>query len=161
MATSQSTKQWLYSIRAISRRKKNIVYEISEIKEEKEMIFDTTHAIFGDESTAAGSSGISDPTCKKAIYLCETLQNRLNTLLFEYERLDLEIRQAREKINKCFEDGNITVQEYEALFYFYFEGKSNEEVAEAMYFSKEYVFKLKASALKKIQKYKSVQEITG
>ena len=150
MAASQTTKQWLYSIRAIGRRKKSIVCEISSIKEERESIYDTTHAIYGVESSAPGSSRISDPTFRKAMRLCEDLQSRLDELLFEYERLGLEFNQARDRINKCFEEGNITVQEYEVIFYYYFEGKTNEEVAEAMIYSIQSVFRLKKDATKKI-----------
>ncbi len=87
--------------------------------------------------------------------LCENLHKRLDGLLFEYERLDLEISQARDRINKCFENGDITVQEYEVIFYYYFESMSNEEVAEVMNYSAYYISELNRKAKKNW--YKNIQ----
>ena len=82
--------------------------------------------------------------------LCDDLHKRLDGLLFDYERLGLEIDQARDKVNRCFEEGDINVQEYEVIFYYYFEGMTNEEVADAMIYSIQSVFRLKKEATKKI-----------
>ena len=47
------------------------------------------------------------------------------------------------------------VEEFESLFYFFFEGMSNEEVAQAMFYSVEMVFKLKASAIRKVSEWRA------
>ena len=153
MAGAQTTKQWLYSLRDMSRQKNRILYEISALKEEKEAIYDTSHIIYGDESTARGSSEISNPTLRKAMRLCDVIQKKLDGLLFDYERIGLEFEQARDRINKCFEEEGINVQEYEVIFYYYFEGLTNEEVADAMIYSVQSVFRLKKDATVKLHKY--------
>ena len=146
MAVSQTTKQWLYSIRSIGRRKRAIIYEISGIKEEKEAVYDTAHALYGEDAKAAiKPNTISDSTYKKAAKAVESYDSRLNSLLDELERLNLEIKAARDRINQCFEEGNISVQEYEVIFYYYFEGMSNEEVAEVMNYSVQSVYRLKVA----------------
>ena len=42
----------------------------------------------------------------------------------------------------------MTVQEYEVIFYYYFEGMSNEEVAEVMNYSNAMVYKMKKAGIR-------------
>ena len=153
MAAETTTKQWLCEIRAKCRRKRSLLYEIEQIKEEREIVFDTTHALYGDDAKAAAKpSTTSNPTERKAIKLIDSIGKRYDDLLSEMELLDLKIQAARDKINCCFEEGDMTVQEYEVIFYYYFEGMSNEEVAEVTFYSVDWVYKIKASAINVIKR---------
>ena len=150
---TQFAKQWLYSVRAIERRKRAIMHEISDLKADRETVFDAATVFYGTTRVQNGRD--MEPTQRKAQLLCDRLTARLDTLLSELERLTLEADFVRDELNRCFEEGGMTVQEFEALFYFFFEGMSNEEVAEAMFYSVDMVFKLKVSALRKLSQWRA------
>ncbi len=149
----QSAKQWLYSVRAIERRKRALMHEIADLKADRETIFDAGTTFYG--STRVQNSRVMEPTQNKAQVLCDKLTARLDSLLSELERLTLESTLVREELNACFESGDMKVEEFESLFYFFFEGMSNEEVAEAMFYSVDMIFKLKVSALKKVSEWRA------
>ena len=148
----QTAKQWLFSVRAIERRKRALMHEIADFKADRESIFDAATAFYGAERVK--SNKISDPTHSKTQTLCDKLSARLDKLLSELELLTLQSDAVRDELNACFEAGDMKVEEFEALFYFYFEGMSNEEAAEAMYYSLDMVYKLKASALRKVEEWR-------
>ena len=104
-----------------------------------------------DAKAATKPNAVSNPTYRKAIKALEEYDKQFDLLLSEIERLNLEIRAAREKTNRCFEEGDITVKEYEVIFYYYFEGMSNEEVAESTYYSVDYIYELKRKAISGIK----------
>ncbi len=148
----QTAKQWLYSVRSIERRKRAILLEITDLKAERETIFDASTAFYGGEHISSNKK--SEPTLNRASYLCDKLTKKLDALLSELEHLSLKADAVRDDLNLCFEEGELSVQEFEALFYYFFEGMSNEEVAAAMYYSVEMVYKLKASALRKVNSWR-------
>jgi len=150
---TQSAKQWLYSVRAIERRKRTLMHEIADLKADRETIFDIGTTFYGSLRVQNGRE--MEPTQHKAIVLCEKLSARLDKLLSELEHLTLETDAVRSELNDCFEQSDMTVQEFESLFYFFFEGMSNEEVAEAMFYSLNMVFKLKVLALRKLSEWRA------
>ena len=134
---NQTAKQWLHSVRQIERRKRAIMHEIADLKAERETIFDAATTFYGE--VRISSNQISDPTMNRAAVLCDKMTAKLDKLLSELEDLTYESDSVREELNDCFELEELTVQEFESLFYYFFEGMSNEEVADAMYYSVEMV----------------------
>lgn len=153
----QSAKQWLYSVRSTERRKRALMHEIADIKADRETVFDAATTFYGTTRVQNGRN--MEPTQRKAVLLCDKLTARLDKLLSELERLTLETDAVRDELNRCFEESDMTVQEFEALFYFFFEGMSNDEVAEAMYYSVDMIFKLKVSALKKLSEWRHSKNV--
>ena len=145
---NQSVKQWLYSVRTMERRRRAIINEVGDLKAERDTVYDTATAFYGGERVQ--SNTVAQPTLNKAIALCDRMDARLDKLLSELELLTLKSDAVRDELNAIFERGDMKVEEYEALLYYYFEGMSNEEVAEAMFYSVDYVSELKSKAIRRL-----------
>jgi len=153
MISNQTTKQWLYSVRAIERRKRAIVHEIANLKAEHETLFDAATTFYGEIQVQSNHK--SEPTLRRALTLCDRMTKKLDDLLRKIEHLTLEAEEVRMKLNEYFSCGDITVQEFEAIFYYFFEGMNDEEVAEIMHYSVKYTSEIKNEGIKKIQKLRS------
>ena len=147
----EEVKNWLYGVRHVENKKRCCLREMEDIKYACETIRECSATVLRADKVS--SYGNSNPTEDKAVKIVDKYQTRLSQLFSELEDLDLEIQKVRDTLNEIFAASEISVQEYETIFYFFFEGMSNEEVALASFYSIDMIYKLKASALRKIAEY--------
>jgi uncharacterized coiled-coil DUF342 family protein len=153
MAAIESINKWLYEIRKLCARKRDILNDIDNVKQERETIFDAANTVYGN--VGGHTSDINDPTLQKAQKLCDKYKNKLDGLILEMENIIDNIDKRHEIITACFEDeeADMTVQEYETLFYYYFEGMSADEVGTAIYYSERKIYEFKKGAINKLNMY--------
>lgn len=162
MFSQEEVKQWLYSIRHMQKMRRFHLNEIANIKDDCDRLREGKASVL--QLVPAKSSTLSNPTEQNATKIVDEYGRKMDYHIIEIDSIDVSIQKAKDFLKELTDRGQLRIEEFECLYYFYFEGMSNEETAIATYYSEQSVYLFKNSAIKKltkVERLESLEEIRG
>jgi predicted DNA-binding protein (UPF0251 family) len=145
MLTKDEITKWLYEIRHLNKLKRYHLNEIDNIKLDCERIREGKAAIMC--LAKVQTSNISNPTEQQAIVIVDKYGEKVNYHIIEIDRIDCHIYKAKMYLEGLYHKGIISIEEFECLNYYFFEGMSDYETGIAMKYSERQAQRIKKSAI--------------
>lgn len=154
--TNKEIKDWLYIFRDNQKLMRCRLDEIDRLKEKCATVRSGSASIL--QPGKATNKQVSSTTENGAMRIIDKYTVELDELCIGIFELELKTDPVKKEINTIFEKTDMSVQEYDSIIYYYFEGMCNREVAYKMGYCEDYIYELKRSAVKKIADFKTSHE---
>lgn len=150
MFSKEEVKQWLYSIRHMQKMRRYHLNEIANMKDDCDRLREGKSSVL--QLVPAKSSTLSNPTEQNATKIVDEYGRKMDYHIIEVDNIDVSIQKTKDFLKELTDRGQLRIEEFECLYYFCFEGMSNEEVAITTNYSEQSVYRLKSSAIEKLRK---------
>lgn len=152
-------KEKLNEIRENAKEQRSIIWQIQDLADKIDTIRGVGNKMMTIRTFGCGTTRRkANPTEEHAIEVIDNFEEEYLELCTRLEELKEDIKECKTELKNLHNLKTIKQNEYDVINLFYFEGLSVEEIAEAMYYSMDWIQEMKAKAIKKWQQHENTHK---